>query len=74
MIRIKKRAIDGIQVVIHHSDDYFVYSYALAGRQESMLVSDVVNCQLGGGIFSLFCCLAFAQVHEATLCDHGTAN
>ncbi|KAF8356260.1 mam-5 [Pristionchus pacificus] len=29
-------------------DDYFVYSYALAGRQESMLVSDVVNCQLGG--------------------------
>ncbi|GMR61718.1 hypothetical protein PMAYCL1PPCAC_31913, partial [Pristionchus mayeri] len=29
-------------------DDYFVYSYAIAGRQESMLVSDVVNCQLGG--------------------------
>ncbi|GMT05874.1 hypothetical protein PENTCL1PPCAC_28048 [Pristionchus entomophagus] len=29
-------------------DDYFVYSYALGGRQEAMLVSDVVNCQLGG--------------------------
>ncbi|GMT36728.1 hypothetical protein PFISCL1PPCAC_28025, partial [Pristionchus fissidentatus] len=29
-------------------DDYFVYSYAMVGRQEAMLVSDVVNCQLGG--------------------------